>query len=146
MARAMGLDVGTHACKVAVVDGSGRSARLVRFAEVPYEAGEGGIPTRETIAAGIRKAVSDARGPRHAASHALPAEQCILREIGVPFDQDEQIRKTVKFEFEPHLHSGAIEDVQLMMAVGLRVANAEKYPEWKPGNEFKARRDEMVNK
>jgi Zn-dependent M28 family amino/carboxypeptidase len=42
--------------------------------------------------------------------------------------------------------SGAIEDVQLMMAVGLRVANAEKYPEWKPGNEFKAKRDEMVNK
>jgi hypothetical protein len=33
-----------------------------------------------------------------------------------------------------------------MMAVGLRVANAEKYPEWKPGNEFKAKRDEMVNK
>lgn len=113
MARALGLDVGTHACKVAVVDGGARGARLVRFAEVPYELGGAGVPTKETILAGVRKALSDAKGPRHAASHALPAEQCILREISVPFEQDEQIRKTVRFEFEPHLHSGAIEDVVL---------------------------------
>ena len=42
--------------------------------------------------------------------------------------------------------SGAVEDTQLMMAVGLRVANADSFPEWKPGNEFKAKRDEMLNK
>ena len=42
--------------------------------------------------------------------------------------------------------SGAVEDAQLMMAVGLRVANADKFPEWKPGNEFKAKRDEMLER
>jgi Zn-dependent M28 family amino/carboxypeptidase len=42
--------------------------------------------------------------------------------------------------------SGAVEDSQLLMAVGYRVANAEKYPEWKPGNEFKAKREEMLKK
>ena len=42
--------------------------------------------------------------------------------------------------------SGAAEDMQLMFAVGYKVANADKYPEWKPGNEFKAKRDEMVKK
>src|SRR3990172_1610010 len=30
--------------------------------------------------------------------------------------------------------SGAAEDAQLLMAVGYRVANADKLPEWKPGN------------
>jgi hypothetical protein len=40
--------------------------------------------------------------------------------------------------------SGAREDFQLFFAVGLRVANADRLPEWKPGNEFKARRDEML--
>jgi hypothetical protein len=30
--------------------------------------------------------------------------------------------------------------------VGYRVANADKYPEWRAGNEFKVRRDEMVKK
>ena len=42
--------------------------------------------------------------------------------------------------------SGAVEDAQLLMAVGLRVANADTFPEWKPGNEFKAKRDEMLRK
>jgi len=42
--------------------------------------------------------------------------------------------------------SGAREDAQLLLAVGYRVAQAEKYPEWKPGNEFKAKRDAMLKK
>jgi Zn-dependent M28 family amino/carboxypeptidase len=40
--------------------------------------------------------------------------------------------------------SGAVEDAQLLYAVGYRVANADKYPEWKPGNEFRAKREEML--
>ncbi|MBW7932446.1 MAG: M28 family peptidase [Gemmatimonadaceae bacterium] len=37
--------------------------------------------------------------------------------------------------------SGAAQDAQLCYAVGYRVAMAAKWPEWKPGNEFKAIRD-----
>jgi Zn-dependent M28 family amino/carboxypeptidase len=37
--------------------------------------------------------------------------------------------------------SGAVADDKLLLAVGYRVANADKLPEWKPGNEFKAKRD-----
>jgi Zn-dependent M28 family amino/carboxypeptidase len=42
--------------------------------------------------------------------------------------------------------SGGVEDMQLMFLVGYRVANADKMPEWKPGNEFKAKRDETLKK
>jgi Zn-dependent M28 family amino/carboxypeptidase len=42
--------------------------------------------------------------------------------------------------------SGAVEDNQLFFVVGYRVANADKFPEWKPGNEFKAKRDAMLKK
>jgi Zn-dependent M28 family amino/carboxypeptidase len=42
--------------------------------------------------------------------------------------------------------SGAREDLQLLFTVGYRVANGTRYPEWKPGNEFKAKRDEMLQK
>lgn len=42
--------------------------------------------------------------------------------------------------------SGAVEDAHLLLAVGYRVANAEKIPEWKPGNEFKATREESLKK
>ena len=40
--------------------------------------------------------------------------------------------------------SGAAEDLRLLLAVGYRVAQADKFPEWKPGNEFKATRDAML--
>ena len=42
--------------------------------------------------------------------------------------------------------SGAVEDAQLMFLVGYRAANTDRFPEWKPGNEFKAKRDEMLKK
>ena len=42
--------------------------------------------------------------------------------------------------------SGAAEDAQLLLAVGYRVANADRLPEWKPGNEFKAKRDAMMKR
>jgi Zn-dependent M28 family amino/carboxypeptidase len=40
--------------------------------------------------------------------------------------------------------SGAAQDAQLLFAVGYRVANADKLPEWKPANEFRAKRQEML--
>jgi Zn-dependent M28 family amino/carboxypeptidase len=40
--------------------------------------------------------------------------------------------------------SGAVEDLKVFFAVGYRVAQASKFPEWKPGNEFKATRDAML--
>ena len=42
--------------------------------------------------------------------------------------------------------SGLAEDARLLLAVGYRVAMAPTYPEWKPGNEFKATRDKMLNR
>ena len=40
--------------------------------------------------------------------------------------------------------SGAVDDAQLLTTIGYRVAQADKYPEWKPGTEFKAKRDESM--
>jgi Zn-dependent M28 family amino/carboxypeptidase len=42
--------------------------------------------------------------------------------------------------------TGAADDAQLLFMVGYRVANAATFPEWKPGNEFKATRDAMLKK
>jgi Zn-dependent M28 family amino/carboxypeptidase len=40
--------------------------------------------------------------------------------------------------------TGTREDLRVLFAVGQRVAQADKIPDWKPGNEFKARRDAML--
>jgi Zn-dependent M28 family amino/carboxypeptidase len=42
--------------------------------------------------------------------------------------------------------SGAAEDGKLFLAVGYRLAQADRFPEWKPGNEFKAIRDKMLGR
>ena len=42
--------------------------------------------------------------------------------------------------------SGAAQDAELLLDVGYRVANADRMPEWKPGNEFKATRDAMLKR
>ncbi len=75
--------------------------------------------------------------------------------IGKPADYAATVRKTYT---EQHYHqpsdelrpdwdlSGAVEDLQLYFTIGLGVANADKYPEWKPGTEFKAKREQMLKK
>jgi Zn-dependent M28 family amino/carboxypeptidase len=39
---------------------------------------------------------------------------------------------------------GVVQDLQYYWMVGYRVAQADKYPEWKPGAEFKSKRDQMM--
>jgi Zn-dependent M28 family amino/carboxypeptidase len=39
--------------------------------------------------------------------------------------------------------AGAVEDIQVLFEVGHRIAQTDKFPEWKPGTEFKSRRDSM---
>jgi Zn-dependent M28 family amino/carboxypeptidase len=42
--------------------------------------------------------------------------------------------------------SGTTEDLRVLFAVGYRVAQADRMPEWKPGNEFRAKREAMLKK
>src|SRR4029079_16505426 len=42
--------------------------------------------------------------------------------------------------------TGYAEQAKLLMAIGYRIANADKFREWKPGNEFKAIRDKALKK
>ena len=42
--------------------------------------------------------------------------------------------------------SGARDDLRVFLAVGYRVAQADRFPGWKPGNEFKAKREAMLKK
>jgi len=42
--------------------------------------------------------------------------------------------------------SGVVQDIQLLFEIGYQVANGDKFPEWKPGAEFKVKRDCNVQK
>jgi Zn-dependent M28 family amino/carboxypeptidase len=42
--------------------------------------------------------------------------------------------------------SGAVEDTRLLFLLGYEVAQSSSFPQWKPGSEFKAKRDAMMAK
>lgn len=39
---------------------------------------------------------------------------------------------------------GAVEDLKLFLTMGYRIAEAQKFPEWRPGNEFRATREKQM--
>jgi len=41
---------------------------------------------------------------------------------------------------------GATQDAEFLFEIGRRIADGDTWPEWKPGNEFKARRDAMLKR
>ena len=70
--------------------------------------------------------------------------------VGKPADYGQKVRDdwtehkyhTPKDVITPEWDlTGAREDLKVLLAVGYRVAQAPKLPEWKPGNEFKAVRE-----
>jgi len=73
--------------------------------------------------------------------------------VGKPADYGAQVRAQYN-EHDYHKPSdtvkpdwdlaGAREDLMVFFAVGYRVAEAERLPEWTAGNEFKAKRDAML--
>ncbi len=73
--------------------------------------------------------------------------------IGKPADygkkkQDEYTEKDyhkVSDEVKPDWDlSGAAEDLKTLLEVGYRVAEGDRFPEWKPDSEFRARREAML--
>jgi hypothetical protein len=40
--------------------------------------------------------------------------------------------------------TGALDDTKILFEVGAEIATTAKWPEWKPGTEFKSRREAML--
>ena len=73
--------------------------------------------------------------------------------VGKPEDYGTKLREeyTAKHYHQPSdqvqpdwVTTGTVEEADFYLKVAYMVAQAEKYPEWKPGNEFKAKRDAMM--
>jgi Zn-dependent M28 family amino/carboxypeptidase len=75
--------------------------------------------------------------------------------VGQPEDYGKKLRDefTAKYYHQPSddvkpewVTTGTVEESQFYLQVAYKVAQADKFPEWKPGNEFKAKRDAMLRK
>ncbi|MBI1849881.1 MAG: pilus assembly protein PilM [Planctomycetes bacterium] len=111
MAKAVGLDIGARHVKVCELEGSAKKFRMSRFAIREFALKDDGSPDEESLVEAIRKVFREERFPRDSVVVALDAQDCILRDLSVPFKGDDQIAKVVKFETEGHLHSCSIDEV-----------------------------------
>ncbi len=119
MARAVGLDIGARSIKVVELGGSSKSPRIQRMAirEIPppppveqVDSEEAYDPDQALVDL-IDNTFSELQLPKDDVCASVDSGVTIIREITVPFFEDDQIKKIVKFEAENHLHSYSIEDV-----------------------------------
>lgn len=110
MPRAVGLDVGRRLLKLAELSGSAKSFRVHRFVveELPEGEGEEAEAARAET---IRRVFAEHHLKRADVCVSFDAGTTVFRDVTVPFRQDDQISKVVRFEAENHLHGRAIEDV-----------------------------------
>jgi type IV pilus assembly protein PilM len=111
MAKAVGLDIGARHVKACELEGSAKKFRMTQFAVREFTVKEDGTPDEDSLVDAIRRIFKEDRLPRDSVAVALDAQDCIIRDISVPFRDDDQIAKVVKFEAENHLHSCSIEDL-----------------------------------
>ncbi|MEP6602904.1 MAG: M28 family metallopeptidase [Spartobacteria bacterium] len=75
-------------------------------------------------------------------------EHLVARATDAPLRSDEfdlkdyhQVSDQVNADWDL---TGAVQDVDLLFEVGYQVATGDKFPKWKPGSEFKSKRDAMM--
>jgi type IV pilus assembly protein PilM len=110
MPRAVGLDVGSRLLKLAELSGSPKSFKVQRFLveELPTGEGEDGDAARAET---IRRIFAENKLGKDDVCVSFDAGTTVFRDVTVPFRQDDQIERVVRFEAENHLHGRAIEDV-----------------------------------
>lgn len=114
MARAIGLEIGPQSLKLALLEGSGARARLVDFVIRKIESDEeetDDVDLDQQVRTAIEEMFAQNKLPTTNVVTALNASDVVLRDIQVPFTRDDQIRSTIKFQAESHLHSVAIENM-----------------------------------
>lgn len=102
----VGVEIAGHAVKVATVDGRPGAFKLVGF-EVHRIAPQKGESDDDVVSV-LTAALGKAKGP---VVCSIRAQDCTIREITVPFVEDEKIRKTIKYQAENYFTSQSIDDL-----------------------------------
>ena len=111
MAKGTGIEIGATAVTVVEIDGSPKKFRVTAAARAPIEAAAQGDDRIKAVSHAARAALKAARVSKEQIVLSIPACDVIIREIQLPFTDEDQIRKVIKFESESHLHSCDIDDV-----------------------------------
>ena len=107
MASFLAVEYGTARVRFLEFDGSRRNVRIVAVGEADIDItaaeGEGEDVANDLRAERIAEAMEEAGFALDPSVMSFPASRAVFREFDLPFTNDEQIRKVVRFEAESHL-------------------------------------------
>lgn len=114
MAKATGVDAGTHAVTVVELDGSYKKPRLTRIHServAPLEAAPGAGIEANAIAEAAAVAVGEAGVAKDGLRMSFPSGGALFRVLDVPFQGRDTLRKVIKGEVEGSIHSHSVDDM-----------------------------------
>lgn len=107
VARAVGVSLSDSIVRAAVVEPKGRVVGYYE-AEIPEDPEK---PWADRAAAALQDVFSRGKIPKSNVIAGLDSGELLIRTITVPFKDEAQIRKTIKFELETHVTQYAAEDL-----------------------------------
>jgi Tfp pilus assembly PilM family ATPase len=128
MATQTAIDYGPSRIRLLEFDGSGRKVRVLAIHEVDLRvpAGEGGDEEADDLKAdALAQGMKDSGISSEPSGMAYDAGHALFREFGLPFTNEEQVSKVVRFEAESHIPLD-IDDVVLQHLV-LRTARDKSH-------------------
>lgn len=105
----VGLELTGTSIKVAVVEGSSAKPKLKAFVARKIDAKKG--EAEDDIVSVLKEVFKEAKAPKTGVVASVRAQDCMIREITVPFTADDKIRKTVKYQAENYFTSLSIDDL-----------------------------------
>ena len=106
---AVGLELTGSSIKIAVVEGNKSGAKLKGFLAHKLDAKKG--EAEEDIVTALKEVFKEVKAPKTGVVASIRAQDCMIREIAVPFSDDDKIRKTVKYQAENYFTSLQINDL-----------------------------------
>ncbi len=112
---AVGVHIDSHVIAAVRIDGSLRNPEITRFVaeSMPRPAADNPHHLYEFRAKVLEDFLRRHKLPRENVFLAFDSEFCLHRLITVPFTADDQIKKTIRFQAEAHIHTANIDDVEM---------------------------------
>lgn len=107
VARSVGVQLSETMVRAAVVEAKGRVVGFYE-AEIPEDADK---PWTERATATVQEVFARGKIPKGNVIAGLDSGELLIRTVSVPFKDEAQIRKTIKFELETHITQYAAEDL-----------------------------------
>jgi type IV pilus assembly protein PilM len=133
----VGLELGNNSIKAVVLEGVRGGFKLRGFEVQKIDAKKG--EAQDDIVSVVDEALKRLKAPRQHVVASIRAQDCTIREIVVPFTDDDKIKKTVKYQAENYFTSLSIDDLIIefskfsevegkskLMVAGIKKAHIER--------------------